>query len=321
VLLADFHCSARDRGRDSLYRAVLLLDGGGVGEHEVELDIFDEDPEGRDREYARRLAQRGHDLVLVARNKARLEDLAAEISQRSGRTVEIVVADLTVPAEIAAVEDRLRQDPSISVLISNPGGSLSGTVAGANVQAFDTLIALNVTTLTRLATAAVDGFTARGAGTIVNVSSALAINYLPASAVYSGTKSYVLTFTQSLQQELADSDIRVQVVLPGAVRTEFWDGSGIELSAFPAEWVMEADAAVAAALAGLDAGEQVTPLSLPDLTDLENFEKARQVLLPNLSRSAPADRCWCGRRSRRNGRPSATHTPTSRCGRRRSPPR
>ncbi|GAB2574748.1 SDR family NAD(P)-dependent oxidoreductase [Kribbella endophytica] len=245
---------------------------------------------GLGAEYARRLAERGHDLVLVARNKARLDDLAAEISQNSGRKVESVVADLTVPAELAVVEDRLRQDRSIGVLINNAGGSLFGTVAGGDVAAYDNLIALNVTALTRLATAAVDGFTARGAGTLVNVSSALAINFLPASAVYSGTKSYVLTFTQSLQQELAESAIRVQAVLPGAVRTEFWDGSGIELSAFPPEWVMDADVAVAAALAGLDAGEQITPLSLPDLTDLENFEKARQVLLPNLSRSTAADR-------------------------------
>jgi short-subunit dehydrogenase len=147
-----------------------------------------------------------------------------------------------------------------------------------------------VTSLTRLTTAVLPGLTARGRGTIVNVSSALALNILPVSAVYSGTKSYVLTLTQALQQELAESPVTVQAVLPGAVRTEFWDGSGIELSAFPDEWIMTAEDAVDAALAGLDAGEPVTIPSLPDVGDWEAFEKARQTLVPNLSRSVSADR-------------------------------
>jgi short-subunit dehydrogenase len=240
--------------------------------------------------YARRLAARGHDLILVARNEKRLTVLAAEITAATGRSVEVLVADLTVPAQLASVEKRLREDASIEVLINNAGGSLFGTIAGGDVEAFDNLITLNVVALTRLATAAVDGFTAKGTGTIVNLSSALAINFLPASAVYSGTKSYVLTFTQALQAELAESGIRVQAVLPGALRTEFWDGSGIELSAFPEEWIMSSDDAVDAALAGLDAGEAISVLSLPEIADLEAFEQSRQALLPNLSLSTPADR-------------------------------
>jgi uncharacterized protein len=125
---------------------------------------------------------------------------------------------------------------------------------------------------------------------VVNISSALALNILPVSAVYSGTKSYVLTFTQALQQELAESPVTVQAVLPGAVRTEFWDGSGLDLAAFPDEWIMSADDAVDAALAGLDAGEPVTIPSLPEISDWESFEKARQRLVPNLSQKVPADR-------------------------------
>lgn len=147
-----------------------------------------------------------------------------------------------------------------------------------------------MTSLTRLTTAVLPGLTARGRGTVVNISSALALNILPVSAVYSGTKSYVLTFTQALQQELAESPVVVQAVLPGAVRTEFWDGSGADLGAFPDEWIMSADDAVDAALAGLDAGEPVTIPSLPQISDWESFEKARQTLVPNLSQRVPADR-------------------------------
>ncbi|QYX81860.1 SDR family NAD(P)-dependent oxidoreductase [Streptomyces akebiae] len=240
--------------------------------------------------YAQRLADRGYDLVLVARNAARLETLAADIRGRTGRAVDIVAADLTDAAQISVVEERLRTDESVEILVNNAGGGLFTPLAVSDAAASEALINLNVTSLTRLTTAVLPGLTARGRGTVVNVSSALALNILPVSAVYSGTKSYVLTFSQALQQELAESPVVVQAVLPGAVRTEFWDGSGADLGAFPDEWIMSADDVVDAALAGLDAGELVTIPSLPQISDWESFEKARQTLVPNLSLKAPADR-------------------------------
>ncbi|KUN63314.1 AraC family transcriptional regulator [Streptomyces canus] len=240
--------------------------------------------------YAQRLADRGYDLILVARNAARLETLASDIRSRTGRAVDVVAADLTDAAQIAVVEERLRTDESIEVLINNAGGALLTPLAGSDAAAYEALINLNVTALTRLTIAVLPGLTARGHGTVVNISSAMALNILPVSAVYSGTKSYVLTFTQALQQELAESPVTVQAVLPGAVRTDLWDGSGVDLATFPDEIVMNVDEAVDAALAGLDAGEPVTILSLPDISDWESFEKARQALVPNLSRKVPADR-------------------------------
>lgn len=240
--------------------------------------------------YAQRLADRGYDLILVARNTARLETLASDIRSRTGRAVDVVTADLTDAAQIAVVEQRLRTDQSIEVLINNAGGALFTPLATSDAAASEALINLNVTSLTRLTTAVLPGLTARGRGTVVNISSALALNILPVSAVYSGTKSYVLTFTQALQQELAESPVKVQVVLPGAVRTEFWDDSGLDLAAFPNEWIMSADDAVDAALTGLDAGEPVTIPSLPEISDWESFEKARQALVPNLSQRVSADR-------------------------------
>jgi hypothetical protein len=241
--------------------------------------------------YAQRLADRGYDLLLVARNKERLDALASDITARTGRKAEVLVADLTQDEQLATVEKRLRTDPAVGLLVNNAGGSLFTPLSAADTTSSDTLIKLNVGALTRLATAAVAGFTARGGhGAIVNISSALALNILPVSAVYSGTKSYVLTFTQALQQELAETGIRVQAVLPGAVRTEFWDGSGIELTAFPDQAIMTADDAVDAALAGFDAGEPVTIPSLPDIADWDALEQARQALIPNLSRATPAAR-------------------------------
>ncbi|WP_328784785.1 SDR family oxidoreductase [Streptomyces canus] len=240
--------------------------------------------------YAQRLADRGYDLILVARNAARLETLASDIRSRTGRAVDVVAADLTDAAQIAVVEERLRTDESIEVLINNAGAALLTPLAGSDAAAYEALINLNVTSLTRLTIAVLPGLTARGRGTVVNISSAMALNIMPVSAVYSGTKSYVLTFTQALQQELAESPVTVQAVLPGAVRTDLWDGSGVDLDAFPDEIVMNVDDAVDAALAGLDAGEPVTILSLPDISDWESLEKARQALIPNLSLRAPADR-------------------------------
>ncbi|WP_411089756.1 SDR family NAD(P)-dependent oxidoreductase [Streptomyces sp. 061-3] len=240
--------------------------------------------------YAQRLADRGYHLILVARNTARLETLASDIRSRTGRAVDVVTADLTDAAQIAVVEERLRTDESIEVLINNAGGALLTPLTGSDAAAYEALINLNVTSLTRLTIAVLPGLTARGRGTVVNISSAMALNIMPVSAVYSGTKSYVLTFTQALQQELAESPVTVQAVLPGAVRTDLWDGSGVDLATFPDEIVMNVDDAVDAALAGLDAGEPVTILSLPDISDWESFEKARQTLVPNLSLRIPADR-------------------------------
>jgi short-subunit dehydrogenase len=240
--------------------------------------------------YADRLARRGYDLLLVARNKSRLDAVAAKVIENTGRTVEVLAADLVDPTQLATVEDRLRTDESITLLVNNAGGSGFGPLSQADPAQLEDLITLNITSLTRLTTAVLPGFNRRGSGTIINLSSALAFNVLPVSAVYSGTKSYVVAFTQALQQELAESAIRVQAVFPGAVRTEFWDGSGIEVSALPQEAVMSADDAVDAALAGLDAGEPMTPLSLPDIADWDTFDAARQAMIPNLSRSIPADR-------------------------------
>ncbi|MFC4029878.1 SDR family NAD(P)-dependent oxidoreductase [Streptomyces polygonati] len=240
--------------------------------------------------YARRLAERGHDLILVGRNEGRIKSAMADVIEHSGVDVQILVADLGNAAQLAKVEERLRADESVDMLVNAAGAAKFAPSPGFDPKATDEQIALNVTAPTRLSVAALSGMARRGRGTIINVSSAMAFWIQPVSSVYSATKSYVLTFTQALQQELAGSGVTIQAVIPGAMSTGFWDGSGVELSTFPDENVMSPEDAVDAALAGLDAGEAVTIPSLVNISDWQAFERARDTLSPILSRAVPADR-------------------------------
>ncbi len=240
--------------------------------------------------YADRLAKRGYDLVLVARNEERLKELAARITAETGRKVEVVKADLTSKADTARVEAVLRNDPDVTGLVNNAGMGVQGTILEADVEKLDTMIQLNVTAPTRLASAAAAGFASRGNGTIINIASVLALAPELFNGVYSGTKAYVLNLTKSMQRELADKGVRVQAVLPGATRTEIWERAGIDVEEFPAEMVMGVDEMVDAALSGLDQGEPITVPPLPDMKDWDAYEGARLALQPNLSRQHAAER-------------------------------
>ncbi|MYV53689.1 SDR family NAD(P)-dependent oxidoreductase [Streptomyces sp. SID3212] len=240
--------------------------------------------------YARRLAERGYDLVLVGRNEGKIKNVAASIAGHSDVEVLTLVADLGDEAQLVKVEERLRTDESLDLLVNAAGAATFAPSPGFDVNAINQQVALNVTATTRLAVAALSGMTRRGQGTIVNISSAMAFWIQPVSSVYSATKSYVLTFSQALQQELSGTGVRVQVVLPGAMSTGFWEGSGVELSNFPAGNVMTPEDAVDAALAGLDAGEDVTIPSLADVAAWNAYEEARDAVAPIMSRDVPAER-------------------------------
>jgi hypothetical protein len=110
------------------------------------------------------------------------------------------------------------------------------------------------------------------------------------NGVYGGTKAFVLAFSLSLHKELAKSNVRIQVVLPGATATDFWAIAGTPVEQLPSQIVMKAEDLVDAAIAGLDQGEVVTIPSLPDVADWEAYEAARQSILPKLSLSSPAKR-------------------------------
>ena len=235
--------------------------------------------------YARRLAQRGYSLILVARDQQRLTDLANDITAKTGRKAETLTADLTVRADLKRVEERLRSDSDISALVNNAGFGGVAKLIDSDVDEMDNMIQLNVTALTRLTSAALPGFLERSKGLIINISSIAALSPELLNGVYSGTKAFVVNLTQSLHNEVKDKGIQVQAVLPGATRTEFWDRAK-----FPGEYVMTAEEMVDASLAGLDQGELITIPALPNLGDWEKFEEARKALGPNLTRQHSAGR-------------------------------
>jgi len=240
--------------------------------------------------YADRLARRGHDLLLVARDVERLEALAGRLRAETGRAVEILPADLLDPEDLARIEARLREDSAIGMLVNNAGMAVSGTVTTADPARLAEMVQLNVVAASRLAVAAAQTFAARGSGTLITMASVLALAPELFNGVYNATKAYILALTQSLQAELAGRGVRIQAVLPGATRTEIWNRSGGDISHMDEGMLMDVNAMVDAALAGLDDGEAVTLPALPDLGEFERFEAARRVMLPNLSRSAVAPR-------------------------------
>jgi uncharacterized protein len=244
--------------------------------------------------YADRLARRGYDLILVARNRERLDGLAQRLAQATGRSVDVMSANLNDRQDLRQVESVLRANASITLLVNCAGVSAAGPLLESDVDQMDEMIALNVTALTRLTYAAVPGFTARGAGTIINISSVLGLNPELLNGVYGGTKAFVIAFSLSLHKELAEKNVRVQAVLPGATATDLWGKIGLPVSHLPGEIVMQADEMVDAALAGLDQGELITIPSLPDAADWHAYEAARQKLIPNLSRNVAAPRYRLG---------------------------
>lgn len=241
--------------------------------------------------YADRLARQGYDLILVARNAARLDQVAEAIRTATGRNVDTVPADLSNPGELRLIEARLINDRRITMLVNNAGIGAPVPTWQADVDQMETMIDINATALARLTYAVAQRFAAVGSGTIINIASTVAIapEFL-LNGVYGATKAFVVALTASLHAELVDKGVRVQVVLPGATATEFWDLSGVPLSGVPAEIVMSAHAMVDAALAGLALGETVTIPALPDTGAWDAFEAARVAMLPNLSLTHPADR-------------------------------
>jgi hypothetical protein len=238
--------------------------------------------------YADRFARRGHDLLLVARDAARLEALAARLRAETGVGVEVLPADLTDAGDLARVEARARDDESVGVLVNNAGASLSGDFLHQSGEEIGKLLALNVTAVARLANAVAPRFAARGEGAIVNLGSVVGLAPELGLTVYGATKAFVLYLSQALQVELGPKGVYVQAVLPAATRTEIWARSGRDVNEIAN--VMEVDELVDAALVGFDRREPVSIPPLPDAAQWQALEAARQALLPNLGRPHAAER-------------------------------
>ena len=240
--------------------------------------------------YADRLARRGYDLILVARNRDRLEGVADRIAAQTGRTVEVLAADLTVKQDLVGLEQRIANDPAIRLLVNNAGFNIGTPVSVSDPDQMEAMIQLNTVALTRLSRAAAPAFVARGGGVLINIASIVALAPGILNGAYSGSKAYVVNFSQALHFELGAQGLRVQAVLPGATRTDFWDASGIPVAGLPQDIVMSAEHMVDAALAGLDMGELITIPSLSEAAGWDRLEAAREALAPQLSRSEPAAR-------------------------------
>jgi short-subunit dehydrogenase len=255
--------------------------------------------------YADRLARRGHDLILVARDRQRLDVVAERVQQETGRKVEPLVADLLRQVDLQRVQERLRSDAAMTMLVNNAGIAAGGNMLGADLDRLEAMVRLNAIVPMRLAGTAAPGFVARGHGTLINIASVLALAPELFNGTYSGTKAFVLNLSLSLHKELQPHGVRVQAVLPGGTRTEIWAKSGVDIDSLPQERLMETGEMVDAALAGLDQGELVTIPSLPDAADWERFDAARLALGPNLSRDHAAARYRSTTHTipRRNGPP------------------
>jgi uncharacterized protein len=238
--------------------------------------------------YADRLAKRGYDLILVARNGEKLKSLATRLTSETGRSVKVLPADLGDKAALTKVEAVLRDDKSITMLVNNAGTAALTPLLDSNVDQMEAMITLNVTALTRLTYAAAPAFVARGSGTIINIGSVVGI--VPERLNGGASKAYVLALTQSLHHELPEKGVRVQAVLPAATATDIWEKGGLHHSKLPTGTVMSTEDMVDAALAGLDQGEVVTIPPLQDGDDWTRFDAARRALAPKFGNSAPAPR-------------------------------
>ncbi len=240
--------------------------------------------------YADRLARQGHDLILVARNADKLEQVAKAIRTATGRRIDTLPADLANPGDLRLVEAGLANDRSITLLVNNAGIGSTARALDADVDTMSAMVSLNVEALMRLTYAVVPAFVARGRGTIVNIASIVAVAPEVLNGVYGGTKAFVLAFSQNLHRDLNGTGVKVQVVLPGATATDFWDIAGMPVEHLPGEIVMRADQLVDAALSGLARGEFATIPSLHDESRWHAFETARQAMAGELSTSTPAAR-------------------------------
>jgi short-subunit dehydrogenase len=238
--------------------------------------------------YAKRFAQRGHDLVLVARDSARLEALATELRNEHNVTIDVLQADLTQIGDLHTVEARLRDDDRIGILVNNAGAAQSGSFIEQTTDSVAHLVSLNTTALVRLASAIAPRLANAGDGAIINIGSVVGLAPEFGMSVYGATKAFVLFLSQGLSLELTPKGVYVQAVLPAATRTEIWERAGIDINTL--NEIMEVGDLVDAALVGFDRREPVTIPPLQDGARWDALQGARQGLLSEIKQSTVAER-------------------------------
>jgi hypothetical protein len=204
-------------------------------------------------EFARQLSKRGHRLVLAARRKERLEELAKELGK--ARAVAIDLSKTNAATKLMA--DLAANDEEVELLVNNAGFGLIGRFATADAKRLRQMIDLNVGTLADLCRAVAPGMIERKSGGIVNVASTAAFQPGPNMAVYFATKAFVLSFTEAMHEELKPHGIHVTCLCPGPTRTEFGDVAGFGGNGMFDRVAMESPDVVTAGLEGLDKNRAV----------------------------------------------------------------
>jgi short-subunit dehydrogenase len=239
---------------------------------------------GIGQSFAAELARRGHDLVVVARRRERLEALAARLRTEHGASSEVLIADLATAEGVDAVAARAGAS-RLDLVVSNAGFGGYRAFVDLDPKVADALLQIHIRAAVQVARAALPGMVARNSGGIINVASLLALSgavptapFLPSRAVYAAAKAFLLTFTQILAGELATTNVRVQVCLPGLVDTEFHDVQGLDTGKMPPR--MAPDDVVRASLASLGRNEVVCVPALEDASLIQRIDEAQRAVLP-----------------------------------------
>lgn len=204
---------------------------------------------GLGREFAVQLGADGYRLVLIARRRELLLALAADLFQKSGTQVEVVVADLTDTAELESVAAHIEALPDLTLLVNNAGFGASGRYDETDTVKQMGMISLHVVAPARLTRVALPGMVARGRGGIINVASFVAFASIPKSIIYCSTKRWLVNFSTMLAQDLSGTNVRVQALCPGFTRTEALEGKRL-----PGFLWMTPEAVVRASLRALPSG-------------------------------------------------------------------
>lgn len=210
--------------------------------------------------FARALAQKGFDLVLMARRQDRLKSVAEKLESDFAIRCEIVPADLSEIDEIEKTAALIKQIDHLDVLINNAGFATIGYFAGVPVEKSMQMLHLHTTACVLLTHAALQGMLKRKRGAIINLSSVAAFTLTPGNVMYDATKAFLKTFSENLQLETEDADIRIQALCPGFTRTEFHevgDFINFDRQVIPGALWMSADEVVSLSLKALENNHQV----------------------------------------------------------------
>jgi short-subunit dehydrogenase len=204
--------------------------------------------------FCEKLAARGYDLIVAARNAARLETLRQELEGRHGVSVEVFPADLTIDTDVSLLAERLTRSPRLALLVNNAGFGTRGKLADASPAMQEAMLRLHIVAPMRLTQAALPVLLANQRGAIVNVSSVASFIYSAGNVNYCATKAYLTSFSEGLAAELAGTGVKVQALCPGFTRSEFHERMDVDVSELPRRMWLSAERVVNASLRDLDRG-------------------------------------------------------------------